>query len=215
MWDGPAGGLPARALSRLRAGDAAPTRHRLHQFSHLDEYEAIWGRPWGGCQGIGRLRDVGLVRATERARRTRSGPRTPQYFLLRFAQQIDASALIETQLAYAALLQDNGVVVHWMDIEDPMGAYGPMRKLFISEEAMIVRGGAILPRCGHGAYKRGLEREYQRFLAQIGCPILHSVHGTGVSEPSAMTVAVAENVWIAGISNSHEPRRPGAGQLPC
>ena len=47
-----------------------------------------------------------------------------------------------------------------------------------------------------------LEREYQRFLTSIGCPILLSVHGDGVAEPSAMIVAVAENVWIAGLSNS-------------
>ena len=59
-----------------------------------------------------------------------------------------------------------------------MGAYGPMRKLFMAEEVKIVRGGAILPRFGHASFKRGLEREFQKFLTKIGCPILLTVHGT-------------------------------------
>lgn len=66
----------------------------------------------------------------------------------------------------------------------------------------MIRGGAILPHCGHGAFKRGLEREYQRFLTEIGCPILLSVHGTGVAEPFATLIPLAENVWVAGRSNS-------------
>ena len=199
-WDKPLEEFPLERYPDYRPG-RPPDLLRLHKATFLDEYPAIWGREWGGCQGIGRLRDVGLVRATDREQNP-LWERDPAYFLLRFRQTIDAGWLIETQQAYAELLEDHGVKVHWLDVKDTVGAYGPMRKLFISEEAMIVRGGAILPRCGHGAYKRGLEREYQRFLTDLGCPILLSVHGEGVAEPSAMIVAVAENVWIAAISNS-------------
>ena len=199
-WDRPLEEFPLEQYPDYREGEP-PNLAELHKASFLDEYSAIWGRPWGGCQGIGKLRDVGLVRATEREENP-LWTKDPKYFLLRFAQTIDASWLIETQLAYAELLEQAGVTVHWLDIDDTVGAYGPMRKLFIAEEAMIIRGGAILPRCGHGAYKRGLEREYQKFLTQLGCPILLSVHGAGIAEPSAMIVAVAENYWIAALSNS-------------
>ena len=65
-----------------------------------------------------------------------------------------------------------------------------MRKLFVCEEIRFVRGGAILPRFGHASYKRGLEREFQRFLTEIGCPILYSVHGEGIMEVGPMFVAV-------------------------
>lgn len=199
-WDKPLEDFPLENFPDYEQG-RPPNLSKLHAATFLDEYEKIWGRPWGGCQGIGRLRDVGLVRATEREGNA-LWTKDPAYFLLRFSPEIDVARLIDNQLEYAELLKQHGVNVHWLEVEDPMGAYGPMRKLFIAEEAMIIRGGAILPRPGHGAYKRGLEREYQKFLTNLGCPILLTVHGTGIAEPSAMIVAVAENAWIAGISSS-------------
>jgi N-dimethylarginine dimethylaminohydrolase len=199
-WSGKLEDFPLENFPDYEPG-RPPNLMTLHEATFLDEYEKIWGRPWGGCQGIGKLRDAGLVRATERE----GNPlwtKDPDYFLLRYSRQIDVPLLIDNQLEYAQKLEENGVTVHWMDVDDAMGAYGPMRKLFIAEEAMIIRGGAILPRPGHGAYKRGLEREYQKFLTDIGCPILLTVHGRGIAEPSAMIVAVAENTWVAGISSS-------------
>ena len=40
--------------------DLPPQSHVLHKISYLDEMERTWGKKWG-CQGIGRLREVGLV----------------------------------------------------------------------------------------------------------------------------------------------------------
>jgi N-dimethylarginine dimethylaminohydrolase len=87
-----------------------------------------------------------------------------------------------------------------MEFEDVWGAHGPMRKLFVCEEVKFVNGGAIIPRFGHASYKRGLEREFQKFVTKIGCPILHTVHGDGVMEVAPMTVALTDDVWIAALS---------------
>lgn len=179
-------------------GEQPPDVYKLREASYLDEYEAIWGRKWG-APGLGKLREVGLVRpdAYEAHDLWTSHP---EFFLLRFNAKLDIDRMIENHAEYAALLEANGVEIQWMDFKNTWGAYGPMRKLFVCEEVRIVRGGAIIPRFGHASYKRGLEREFQRFLAEIGCPILHSVHGEGVMEVAPMMVAMAEDVWIAGKS---------------
>src|ERR1700752_2423513 len=42
-----------------------PQYHKYHaNISYLDELELIWGKRWG-AQGIGRLREVAMVRPTE------------------------------------------------------------------------------------------------------------------------------------------------------
>ena len=42
-----------------------PQYHKYHaEVSYLDELELIWGKKWG-AQGIGRLREVAMIRPTE------------------------------------------------------------------------------------------------------------------------------------------------------
>jgi len=177
---------------------APPDVYKLRQYSYLDEYEAIWGRPWG-AQGIGKLREVGLVAPSAHE----AHPlwlSDPDFFLLRYRAQIDVEHLIQTHKQWAALLEEQGVKIHWMEYEDSWGAYGPMRKLFVCEEVKFVRGGALIPRFGHASYKRGMEREFQKFTTKIGCPILHTVHGHGVMEVGPMIVGLTDDVWVAGLS---------------
>ena len=53
---------------------------------------------------------------------------------------------------------------------------------------MVVRGGAIIDR-PTVAYKKGLEVFHARRLMELGCPILHTIHGKGAYEASNM-------VWV-------------------
>jgi len=175
-----------------------PDVYQLRRFSYLDEYEQTWGRPWG-AQGIGKLREVGLVAPTDHEGRELF-MRDPNFFLLRYRSAIDVAALIQNHKQWAATLEEQGVAIHWMEFEDVWGAHGPMRKLFVCEEVKFVRGGAIIPRFGHASYKRGLEREFQKFVTRIGCPILHMVHGDGVMEVGPMLVGLTDDVWVAGLS---------------
>jgi len=175
-----------------------PDVYKLSRFSYLDEYEAIWGRSWG-APGIGKLREVALVSPSSHEGHP-LWMKDPNFFLLRYRSELDVDLLIRNHGEYAELLTRHGVDIHWMEFEDVWGAWGPMRKLFVCEEVKFIRGGAILPRFGHASYKRGLEREFQKFLTKIGCPILLTVHGEGIMEVAPMLVAVAEDVFIAGLS---------------
>ena len=87
-----------------------------------------------------------------------------------------------------------------MEYNNPIGTYGPMRKLFVIEEVRFIRGGAIIPRFGHASFKRGLEREFAKFVSSIDCPILLTVHGTGICEVAPMFVPLSDDVWLAGLS---------------
>lgn len=172
----------------------------LEKFSYQDEYEAIWGRPWGS-NGIGKLKDVALIKPTD----WEGHPlwvSDRNYFILHYSPTIDVDLLLRNHEEYATLLKDCGVNVHYCEFENPWGAHGPLRKLFIAEEVLIVRGGAIIPRFGHGSFKRGLERELYRFISGLGIPTLLTVQGRGICEVAPMFVPIAEDVFVTGLSLS-------------
>lgn len=201
-WDALLEGYPVERYPDYQPGKP-PQLEPLHRASYLDELEAIWGKQWG-CQGIGRLREVALVKFDPNYEGHPYWATHPEFFLLRHNPNPDLELLVEHQLAYAETLQAWGVKVHWMEPDDMMGAYGPMRKFFIGGALRIFRGGAILPRAGEGAAYRGMEREFQKFLTQIGCPIIGAITGTGIYEAGTV-VPVAEGVLLAGLSCALNP----------
>jgi N-dimethylarginine dimethylaminohydrolase len=193
--------LGREALARYPDYEAGrpPRLLALHRHGYLDEYERIWGRRWG-AMGIGRLRTVGLIRPNPAWEGHPFWAQDPNFFLLRYRQQLDPDLMRRAHEEYVGILTALGVEILWMEFQDPVGAWGPMRKLFMAEEVKIVRGGAILPRFGHASFKRGLEREFQRFLTAIGCPILLTVHGQGICEVAPMFVQMADDAWVGGLS---------------
>jgi len=193
--------LDAQALQRYPDYEHGrpPRLLKLHEHDYLDEYEKIWGRRWG-AMGLGRLRSVGLIRPDPAWEGHPFFQNDPDFFLLRYRRSLDPDLMLRSHEEYVRLLTSLGVGIEWMEFDNPIGAYGPMRKLFMAEEVKVVRGGAILPRFGHASYKRGLEREFQKFLTRIGCPILLTVHGSGIFEVAPMLVQMADDAWIAGLS---------------
>jgi len=206
-WEGRLEDYPLENYPDYEPGKP-PRTEILEQFSYLDELPRIWGKRWGS-QGIGRLREVALVAPTAHE----TDPlwaKDPTFFLLRHSAKIDLDLLCRHHEAYAQTLRDCGVEVNLFEFEDVMGAYGPMRKLFIAGDIRVVRGGAIQSRFGHGSYKRGVERELQRFLARIGCPIIYTVCGNGIFEAGEL-YNVAEDVMLTMLSNS--ANREGLDQV--
>jgi len=167
----------------------APQTERLHEIDYLDELEKVWGKRWG-AQGIGRLREVALAKPTEHEINP-LWEKDRDFFLLR-RERVDLDRLSQALEDYAKLLEREGVRVHWMETEDKIGAYGPMRKLFMMAFCLVVRGGAIISRQGHASFVRGLEPNFLRFFAKINCPVLLTVHGKGVCEVGAF-VQIAED----------------------
>lgn len=163
-----------------------------HNFDYLDAYEKIYGRRCGSA-GIGKLREVALVRVS----RDDDYGNHPYFqedpnYLTRdgFALQVDIERLREEQLQYAATLEAAGVKVYWIEYpEKPMAAFGPMTNQHSAAELMVVPGGSIIPKKGYAlAPLSGFGRtEYLARWAfwNLGIPPLLTVVGKGV--------------WIAGL----------------
>jgi N-dimethylarginine dimethylaminohydrolase len=166
--------------------------------SYLDEFESVWGRQWG-AMGIGRLREVGLCRPLS-WETEEFFTQDPNFFLLRHTGELSIDDMVRSHEQYAEILTKHGVTIHWMEYKDPIGAYGPMRKLFVIEEVRFVRGGAIIPRFGHASFKRGLEREFTHFVNDLGCPVLLTVHGKGICEVAPAFVPLTDDVWVGAMS---------------
>ncbi|MBI4318567.1 MAG: hypothetical protein HY675_08760 [Chloroflexi bacterium] len=198
VWNGRLEDYPLENYPDYRPGKP-PDLFELQKYGYLDEYERIWGKPWGSV-GIGKLREVALIKPDGEHEGNPLWQRDPNFFMLRYRQNLDIDLLLRSHEEYARLLESLDIKIYWMEFEDTMGAWGPMRKLFMAEEVKVLKGGAIIPRFSHASFKRGLEREFQKFLTKIGCPILLTVHGTGICEVAPMTLPIAEGVFMAGLS---------------
>lgn len=180
-----------------------PPKSELNRtIGFLDEVERIWGKRWGGMQGIGKLREVALVKPQE-YEMSPLFAKAPEFFLMRQGRLDKESFqhLVEQHEKLAEILKENGVHIQWREVGDPMGAYGPMRKFFVGKAAFILKGGAIIPRHGQASFLRGIARNLTEFLTKIGCPILLTISGHGTFEAGAF-LPVAEDVIIGTISPS-------------
>jgi N-dimethylarginine dimethylaminohydrolase len=177
-WEGDIESYPLERYPGYRES-RPPDFPELEKYCKRDEIEAETGSIWGGQQGIGKLKKVGIVMPTEHEGNDLWG-KDEEFFLM--SRGVPDPSVLRAQMErYVDILEGEGVTVHTFEMPK-MGTYGPMRKLFIAAEPMITREGAILPRYGHGPYKRGLNKGFQRFLTSIDCPIVHTVQGYGIHE---------------------------------
>src|SRR5262245_18391007 len=122
-----------------------PDFERYHvEVAFRDELERIWGEPWG-AQGIGRLREVAMIRTT-------TVEADPAYaadkaFWLFAGELPDLPAMQRQHDDLAETYRRLGITVHYLDyLERPRSAYGPMRRTISAAAGFVVNGGAIIPR---------------------------------------------------------------------
>lgn len=163
-----------------------PQYHRYHaEVSYLDELTRIWGKPWG-AQGIGRLREVAMVKPTETEVR-KLYEEASAYFVFNGVTP-DLELMQAQHLNLARTYETLGIKVHYITWPDdpPRSAYGPMKRSISAAAGFVINGGAVIPREAT-PYWRGRSRYVSQFLMSIGCPILYTVHGHGVCEIGAST----------------------------
>ena len=171
-------------LTKIPGYEPDKPPRRLDEATWYDELEAMWGRKWGACSTIGKLRTAMVTRPTDayietvighfgsdaRALNLGSNARTP-----------DAEKLKHDHDTYVQLLQSNGVEVLYADLPEPMfGIYTRIRS-HIAPEPTVIRGGAIMARTAI-AVKRGMEPHWQKVFADLKIPILATIHGAGIYE---------------------------------
>jgi N-dimethylarginine dimethylaminohydrolase len=187
-----------------------PRFYKYHdEVDYLDELVKIWGKEWG-AQGIGKLREVGVIRPLE----LETDPRfieDPEFFQIHGSELPKWDRMVEQWEMLVNILRENGVNIHYFRYDEtPRSAYGLMRRAISAAAAsVVVKGGAIVPREA-APYWRGRCKYVTKWLVELGCPILYTVHGKGVCEVGAFT-ALAEDTIVCSLST--DCNREGLDQV--
>ena len=184
-------------------------------FEDASMMEKVWGRRWGLDNDVGKLRSVLVSRPGVEWEVMMSGgefieeaqawisPDKMWYWNGR-----DRPNLAKVQAQHDGMvkaLETEGVeVVH---LEQPQP--NMTKSVFTRDPAIIVKGGAVICRMGV-SYRRGEELPFTRTLANLGMPILHTIHGTGLMEGGSF---VWLNPSMAVVSIGHRCNAEGARQL--
>lgn len=150
--------------------------------SFVDEVEKITGKRWG-AQGVGKLREVVVVKPTA----VEVDPLYDQdpHFFLFDGKKPDLEVMQKQHEGMVSVYKDLGIKVHYM--EYPGGArsaYGILKRSISAAVCCVINGGALISREAT-PYWRGRSLHASRFLAGLGCPILHTIIGKGVCEIGA------------------------------
>lgn len=177
--------------------------------------EKIWGRKWGQNTDVGRLRMVLLSRPGPEWDHRASGgeyvedigawigPDRMWYWY--GEERPDMEKIHSFHKGLVAAFEAEDVEVVFLD--DPLPHM--TMSLFTRDQAVIVNGGAIVCRFGV-QYRQGEESTITRTLANLGMPILHTVHGTGLMEGGSF-------LWLndttAAVAIGHRSNLDGAYQV--
>lgn len=184
-------------------------------FESESEQVAGWGRRWGCDNDVGRLRVVLMHRPgaeMDVLDRSRLIPELGAYGDVEgrswYWRGTEIPTLAEQQAqhdALAAALREEGVEVVYLDRCAP----GRHKSVYTRDSAIAVKGGAIVTRMGPRV-RRGEEAPVTEALAKLGCPILRTIHGTGLVEGGSFAWI---NPQTAVIGVSSRVNEEGARQI--
>ena len=154
----------------------------------LDDLKANWGEEWGIKSPFGKIKKIMVCKPGEEQKDSLISKDYQLFNLPEGPTNFDK--LQEEHRSLVAALEAEDIEVVYLNSGKPfIGTYGiPLRSIPYTRETIMVRGGAIIER-PVPAYKKGLEVYHARRLMELGCPILHTIHGKGAFETSNM-------VWI-------------------
>ena len=183
-------------------------------FETPEQQAAVWGRPWGCDNDVGRLRlvlmhrpgdEMNVVDPSKRIEEIGSygDPEAGWYW-----QSDTVPPVSEMQAQHDGLveaLRNEGVEVAFLDgVGD-----GRLKSCYTRDSAIAIRGGAVVCRMGPKV-RRGEEAVATRTLAGLGMPILRTIHGSGLLEGGSFA-------WInpktAVVGRSIRINEEGARQL--
>ncbi|HEX5166907.1 MAG TPA: arginine deiminase family protein [Thermomicrobiales bacterium] len=181
--------------------------------------ERVWGRQWGVGDDVGRLRLVALHRPGDEMRtidpdkydetiEALIDDREQWYWRDSTGPDID---LMQRQHdALRAALEAEGV-----EIVEVGGSDGDVKAVFTRDQAIAVDGGAVICRMGPvgadpGYGRRGEEGYITKVIANLGMPILRTIHGTGLIEGGSFCFL---KPGVAALGMSFRQNEEGARQV--
>ncbi len=205
----------------IMAEVAYQTRHRNNPgkpepaFESPEMLEKVWGRRWGLNNDVGKLHMVlvyrpgaewGVMQSGGEYRPEEGAWIGPDYMWYWADKNRPNFQLVQAQHdGLVAVLEAEGIeVVH------VQGALPHLSKtIYTRDPAIMTKGGAIVCRFGID-YRIGEELPFTRTLANLGVPILHTIHGTGLMEGGSFAWLNSETA-VVGVG--HRCNYEGARQL--
>ena len=188
-------------------------------FEASEMQERVWGRRWGVLNDVGRLRLVALHRPGDEMRTIDPDKYDDSIEALIddreqwYWRDLEAPDIALMQRQHDALrtaLEAEGV-----EIVTVGGSDGDVKAVFTRDQAIAVNGGAIICRMGpvgseYGYGRRGEEGFISRVIAELGMPILRTIHGTGLLEGGSFSFLSSNT---AALGMSFRQNEEGARQL--
>ncbi len=188
-------------------------------FEDPDMQKRVWGRRWGVRNDVGTLRTLLLHRPGEEINVMTADRYDPELEALidddeqwyfRSDQAPDLERMQEEFDGLVTILEREGVEIVWAE-----GGSRDPNAVFVRDNGLIIDGGAILGRMGpvgrdYGTGRRGEELYVYRKLAEIGMPVLHTIHGDGLLEGGSFCF-LDEKTAVVGLS--FRSNRSGVAQL--
>jgi N-dimethylarginine dimethylaminohydrolase len=181
--------------------------------------ERVWGRQWGVGDDVGRLRLVAMHRPGEEMKtidpdkydesiEALIDDREQWYW--RDSVGPDIPLMQRQHDGLRAALEAEEV-----EIVDVGGSLGDVKAVFTRDQAIAVDGGAIICRMGPvgadpGYGRRGEEAYITKVIANLGMPILRTIHGTGLIEGGSFCFL---NSKTAALGMALRQNEEGARQL--
>ena len=181
--------------------------------------ERVWGRRWGVFNDVGTLRTILMHRPGEELNVITADKYDPsidalidddEQWYFRSDQEPDLPGMQAEHDALVKILRDNDVEVVFVD-----GGPRDPNSMFVRDMGMVVQGGIIISRMGpvgkpYGTGRRGEEAYITRKIAEIGMPILHTIHGSGLMEGGSFCLLDEKH---AAIGLSKRGNKCGADQV--
>ncbi len=154
-----------------------------------DEVEKYWGRPWGAPTEIGRLRMILLHRPGEEINSI-----NPPLEAWRYTYKPSLQEMFEDHERLAKVFKDEGVEVVLRKPEDNRPPR-LVKSIYTRDASFSVNGGMVIGRM-YDALRRGEERYTAQTYMELGCPIIHTINGTGILEGAGVTYLDETHVVI-------------------
>ena len=163
----------------------------LPVFEDEDMQKRVWGRRWGVYNDVGTIKAILMHRPGDELKRMTADKYDPsidalidddEQWYFRSDRGPEIEAMQAEHDALVKILRDNGAEVVFVE-------GGPLdpNMMFTRDTGMVVNGGIIISRMGpvgkaFGTGRRGEEAYVTKKAAELGMPILHTIHGEGLME---------------------------------
>jgi len=160
--------------------------HPEPSFESAEQQIGVWGREWGCDNDVGQIRVVLMHRPGDEMKLIDPSKRIEEigsYGDMKegwYWQSETLPPMAELQVQHDGLvkaLRDEGVEVVFLDSIESDG----IKSVYTRDSSFAVKGGAIVTRMAR-KIRRGEERHVTRTLANLGMPILRTIHGTALAE---------------------------------